>query len=115
MKQYLLSIYQPEEGTPPPEVLAGIMRDIGVLLQDAKSAGAWVFNGGLEPPRAAHVLRAQATETVVTDGPYIETKEFVGGFLIVRTATSEDAMQWARRLAAILKPLPIEVRAFQDA
>jgi hypothetical protein len=115
LKQYLLSIYQPAEGAPPPEVLAGIMRDIAVLIEDAKSAGAWVFNGGLEPPRAARVIRAQTTDTVVTDGPYIETKEFVGGFLIVKTATPEAAMEWARRLAAILRPLAIEVRAFHDS
>ena len=56
MKQYLLSIYQPDGGTPPPEVLQKVMRDVGALIDEAKTAGAWVFNGGLHPPSTATVL-----------------------------------------------------------
>ena len=51
MKQYLLSIYQPDGETPPPEFLAKVMRDVYALLDEAKAAGVWVFNGGLHPPR----------------------------------------------------------------
>ena len=50
MKQYLLSIYQPDGEVPPPAVLAKVMRDINALVDETKAAGAWVFNGGLHPP-----------------------------------------------------------------
>ena len=57
MKQYLLSIYQPDGGTPPPEVLEQVMRDVDALNEETKAAGAWVFNGGLHPPSTATVVR----------------------------------------------------------
>jgi hypothetical protein len=112
MKQYLLSIYQPEGITPPPEILEKVMRDIRTLIDDTKAAGAWVFNGGLEPPRAARVVRAASGDALVTDGPYIETKEFLGGFLIVQAPDPDGALAWARQLALAVSPLAIEVRAF---
>jgi hypothetical protein len=115
MKQYLLSIYQPEGGTPPPEVLQRVMRDVDAMIAEAKTTGAWVLNGGLEPPAAARVVRVRAGEAVVTDGPYIETKEFLGGFLIVKAADLDSATAWARRLAGAVSPLAIEIRAFQSA
>jgi hypothetical protein len=57
MKQYLLSIYQPDGGIPGPEVLDRVMRDLGVINDELKAAGAWVFTGGLHPPDTATVLR----------------------------------------------------------
>ena len=113
MREYLLGIYQPEGGTPPPETLQRIMRDVGALIEEAKRSGAWVFNGGLEPPAGARVVRVEHGGTIVTDGPYIETKEHLGGFLVVRAGTLEQAMEWAHRLANALSPLAIEVRAFR--
>ena len=69
MKQYLLSIYQPE-GTPPsPEVLEQIMRDVGAVREEMKAAGAWVFSGGLNAPDTATVLRLDDSEVLMTDGP----------------------------------------------
>ncbi len=59
MKQYLLSIYQADSGTPPPEVLEGVMRNVNALVQETKAAGVWVFNGGLHPPTTATVVRIQ--------------------------------------------------------
>ena len=88
MKQYLLSIYQPEGGTPPPEVLQKVMRDVGALIEEAKTAGAWVFNGGLHPPSTATVLRFREGEMLTTDGPFAEAKEHIGGFVIVKAARS---------------------------
>ncbi len=113
MKQYLLNIYQPEGGAPPPEVLQTVMRDVGNLIDEAKAAGAWVFNGGLEPPRAARVVRVRGDHALVTDGPYIETKEFLGGFLVVKANDVGGAVEWARKLARVVSPLAIEIRAFQ--
>ncbi|HEV8636809.1 MAG TPA: YciI family protein [Chloroflexota bacterium] len=112
MKQYVLSIYQPDGDPPPPEVLGPIMRDVDALVQEAKAAGAWVFNGGLHPPSTATVVRIRDGELLITDGPYAEGKEHVGGFLIVRAPDLDAALEWGRKLAQVL-PLPIEVRPFQ--
>jgi len=75
MKQYLLSVYQPE-GTPPaPEVLEKIMRELDDLRQEMKAAGAWVFSGGLNAPGTATVLRSEGSEVLMTDGPFAEAKD----------------------------------------
>jgi hypothetical protein len=69
MKSYLLSIYQPGDGSPPsPEVLEPIMQRIGALNEEMKQAGAFLFTGGLHAPSTATVLRAQGKEVLVTDG-----------------------------------------------
>jgi hypothetical protein len=112
MKQYLLSIYQPEGGTPPPEVLDKVMHDLYALVDEAKAAGAWVFNGGLHPPGSATVLRLERDKVLMTDGPYAESKEQIGGFLIVKAPNRDAALDWGRKLARIIT-LPIEVRPFQ--
>jgi hypothetical protein len=112
MKQYLLSIYQPDGGTPPPEVLAKVMRDVDALVQETKAAGVWVFNGGLHPPGTATVVRYDAGEVLVTDGPYAEGKEHIGGFIIIKVPDLDAALEWARKTARVIT-LPIEVRPFQ--
>jgi hypothetical protein len=112
MKQYLLSIYQPEGGTPPPEVLQKVMRDVGTLVEEAKTAGAWVFNGGLHPPSTATVLRFREGELLTTDGPFAEAKEHIGGFVIVKAEDLDAALEWGRKFARVIT-LPIEVRPFQ--
>ena len=122
MKQYLLSIYQPDGPPPPPELLAGVMRDITALIDDAKASGSWVFNGGLHPPGTATVVRARAGDFLVTDGPYAEGKEHVWGFMIVKAPDLDGALAWARRLARALTlegrevegGLPVEVRPFHE-
>jgi hypothetical protein len=113
MKQYLLSIYQPE-GTPPSaEVLEKIMRDVGAVREEMKAAGAWVFSGGLNAPDTATVLRLDGGEVLMTDGPFAEGKEYLGGFTIIKAPDLDAALDWGRRLARVL-PLPIEVRPFVD-
>jgi hypothetical protein len=112
MKQYLLSIYQPE-GRPAPEVLAEVTKNLDTLNQEMRAAGAWVFANGLHPPETATVLRATDDEILVTDGPFIEAREFLGGFTIVQAADLDEALTWGRRLAQVLKPLAVEVRPFQ--
>jgi hypothetical protein len=114
MPQYLLSIYQPDGPTPPREFLEKVMRDVDALNRDLRAAGAWVFTGGLHPPATATVVRAQGGEVLVTDGPYIEGKEHVGGFWVIQAADLDAALEWARRAARVLVSLPIEVRPFQD-
>jgi hypothetical protein len=120
MTQYLLTIYQPD-GPPPPAVMARmdeIMANVDALVQETKDAGVWVFHAGLHDPSTATVVRINGGEVLLTDGPYAEGKEHVGGFLIIKAPDLDAALAWARKLAAVLshgtESLPIEVRPFQD-
>jgi hypothetical protein len=112
MKQYLLSIQQPDGPPPPPEVLERIMRDTGAVMREIKAAGAWVFEGGLHPPSTATVVRVRDGEALITDGPYAEGKEHVGGIVVVAAPDLDAALAWGRKLARATT-LPIEVRPFQ--
>jgi hypothetical protein len=112
MIEYLLSIQQPDGPPPPPEDLARIMRDLDALNADLRAAGAWVFAGGLHPPATATVLRPRGADVLMTDGPYSEGKEHVGGITIIRAPDLDAALGWARRMAEATT-LPVEVRPFQ--
>jgi hypothetical protein len=112
MKQYLLSVYQPDGPVPPAEVLKGISRDLDALNRELEAAGAWVFAGGLHPPSTATVVRVTAGEVLVTDGPFAEGKEHIGGFTIVKAPDLDAALEWGRKLARATT-LPVEVRPFQ--
>jgi len=112
MKQYLLSIYQPDGDPPPPAVLAEVMRDIDALTQELKAAGAWVFAGGLHPPSTATVVRFQDGDVLLTDGPFAEGKEHIGGFTVIKAPDLDAALEWGRKLALATR-LPLEVRPFQ--
>ncbi len=112
MTTYLLSIQQPD-GPPPASVnLESIMRDVGAVMAEMKAAGAWVFSDGLHPPSTATVVRVQQGEVLMTDGPYVEGKEHVGGLTIVKAPDLDAALEWGRKLARATT-LPIEVRPFQ--
>ncbi|MGH8840679.1 MAG: YciI family protein [Jiangellaceae bacterium] len=113
MKQYMLSVYQPEGEPPPPEVLDPIMRDLEVVNQELKAVGAWVFTAGLHPPSTATVVRLRGGDVLMTDGPFAEGKEHIGGFTIIKAPDLDAALDWARKLARA-STLPIEVRPLQD-
>ena len=112
MAQYLLSVYQPVGPAPAPDVLEPIMRDVGALNREMKDAGVWVFGGGLHPTDTATVVRQQGTDVLVTDGPFAETKEHLGGFTVIEAADLDAALGWAGKLARATT-LPIEVRPIQ--
>ena len=112
MKQYLLSIYQPDGDLPPADVLEQIARDLGALREELQAAGAWVFAGGLDAPSAAMVVLPGHEKMPMTDGPYVEAKEHIGGINIIKVANDNEALEWGRRLARATT-LPIEVRPFQ--
>ncbi|MEE6257478.1 YciI family protein [Plantactinospora sonchi] len=114
MPQYLLSIYQGDGDPPGPEILDPIMERLAVLNQEMKAAGAWVFSGGLHPPSTATVLRMDNGDVLMTDGPYAEGKEHLGGFTVVRAPDLDAALVWGRRLAEAIGLLPIEVRPLAD-
>jgi hypothetical protein len=114
MKQYLLSVCYPAGGTPPPpDSLQRIMRDVQAIQKEMQSAGAWVFSGGLHPANTATVVRQQGGDIVTTDGPFIESKEQIGGITILRVADLDAALAWGRRLARAIG-VPIEVRPFVE-
>jgi hypothetical protein len=112
MTQYLLSIYQPE-GAAPPEVMDHVARELHVLNDELKAAGAWVFTGGLHAPSTATVIRGDGNNVITTDGPYAEGKEHIGGFWIITAPDLDAALEWGRK-ATRATTLPIEVRPFQD-
>jgi hypothetical protein len=107
--QYLLTIYQPDGGEPPAEVLEPIMHDLDAVNREMREAGAWVFAGGLHPPETATVARPSGNEVLLTDGPYLEGREHVGGFTVVEAPDIDAALEWGRKLARAIT-LPIEVR-----
>jgi hypothetical protein len=113
MYLYLLSVVEPDGPRPPPAFLANVMRDVAAFEKEIKSAGAWVFNGALHPPSTATVLRWKDGEALMTDGPFAEGKEHIGGFMIIRAPDLDAALGWAKKMARAI-PLPIEVRPFRD-
>jgi hypothetical protein len=114
MKQYLLSVCYPAGGSaPPPDVLKNIMSDVMALRKEMQSAGVWVFSGGLCAPDSATVLRHHNGDIVLTDGPFVESKEQIGGITIVQVPDLDAALLWARKLARAIAT-PIEVRPFME-
>jgi hypothetical protein len=114
MKKYLLTIYQPDGPPPPPQMLDPIMRNVYALNEQMKAAGVWVFAGGLHAASTATVVHAKGDDVLMTDGPYVEGKEHIGGLSIIQAADLDAALDWARKLARALVVLPVEVRPFQD-
>jgi hypothetical protein len=112
MKLYLLSIYQPDGDPPPPEVLSRVMKDIEAMNRELKATGSWVFAGGLHPPSTATVVRVKGGDVLMTDGPFTEGKEHIGGFTVIKAPDLDVALGWGRRLAQATT-LPVEVRPFQ--
>jgi hypothetical protein len=113
MPHYLLSVVQPV-GDPPDDLdLDAIMRRVEAHNQELKDAGAWVFAGGLEAPSTATVVRARDGEVDMTDGPFAEGKEYLGGLTIIEAADLDEALEWGRKAAEAIT-LPIEVRPFHS-
>jgi hypothetical protein len=114
MKNYLLAIYQPDGPPPAPDVLDNLLRNVNALRRELKAAGAWVFADGLHGPSTASVLRPKpGGEVLITDGPFAEGKEHIGGLYILRAPDLDAALEWARK-AALATTLPIEVRPFMS-
>jgi hypothetical protein len=115
MKQYLLTVCYPPDGTQPaPEALQKIMQDVNAVNQEMLAAGAWIFAGGLHPASTATTVQFRKQEMLVTDGPFVEGKEHIGGVSIIRAPDLDAALGWARKLAKAIPGVAIEVRPFQD-
>lgn len=109
MRRYLLSVYQPDGDPPPPEVLGPIMANLAALAEEMKAADAWVFSVGLHPASTATVVRDRDGEALLTDGPFTEGKEHLGGFTVINAPDLDAALAWAGRMARA-STLPVEVR-----
>lgn len=113
MAQYLLSVHYIEGvGATPAEEMAEAYAAVDVLNQTMMDQGVWVFGGGLEEPHTATVVRHQEGEFLVTDGPFPEAKEQLGGFWIIESPDLDTALDWAKK-ASVACRAPVEVRPFQ--
>ncbi len=112
MTQYLVAIYRPENYDPAVSEYEAMGREIDALNEEMKAAGVRVFVGGLQPESSARSLRLQpAGKVLITDGPYGETKEHIGGFWVLETADLDEALAWGRK-AAVACRASVEVRPF---
>jgi len=112
MPQYLVAVQHPENYDPSLEGEA-MIRDISALNEEMDAAGARFFAGGLESASHAKSLRKQPDGKVsITDGPYLETKEYIGGFWILECTDMAEALAWGRK-AVIACRVPVEVREFR--
>ncbi len=89
-----------------------IMRELDAINRQIKAAGSWVFAGGLHAPSTATVARFKDGEVLLTDGSFVEGKEFLGGITIIDAPDLDAALDWASKIARVTT-LPIEVRPFQ--
>ena len=89
------------------------MREMGIIQQELEAAGSWVFAGGLHPPSTATLLRVKDDDVLITDGPFVEGKEVLGGFTIIKAPDLDVALEWGRRLRPRDHALTVEVRPFQ--
>src|SRR3954468_14002999 len=96
MTRYLISYNDGAMDHIPDEEIADVGKAAHAVMQEAVTAGAWVYGAGLERQRASIV----ATDGLVTDGPYPETKEVIGGFVVVDVASRDEALAWAAKIAA---------------
>jgi hypothetical protein len=111
MTQYLVAIHHPDDYDRSVEDEA-MHRDIDALNEEMKAARIRVFVGGLQPAGSAVSLRSKPGGGVlITDGPYLETKEHMGGFWVLEAADLEEALAWGRK-AAVACRAPVEVRPF---
>ena len=112
MTQYLVAIYHPDDYDPSVAEDEAMSRDIDTLNDEMKAAGVRIFVGGLHPASSARSLRAQPDgEVLITDGPYMETKERVGGLWVLEAADLAEALGWGHK-AAVACRVPVGVRPF---
>ena len=115
MNQYLLAVHGSEESyaAVSEDEMQTAFAQVDAFNAEAKEAGIWVYANGLHPASTATVVRVDNGETITTDGPYLETKEHIGGFWIFNLENLDDALAWAAK-ASIACMGPVEVRPFQD-
>jgi len=114
MTHYLLSVHSVEGAAREPMTDEEMQRShqrLRALEQDLRSTGAWVFSGRLHEPATSTVVRLSGGEVVTTDGPFVESKEHLGGFYIIQAEDLDAALAWASKVTGVINA-PIEVRPF---
>jgi len=117
MAHYLLSVHSVAGEVREPmsdEQMRQAYTQVGMLEGEMKSAGALVFSGRLHEPDTATVVRMAGSEVLTTDGPFMESKEHLGGFYIIEAEDLDAALGWASKVTAVIAA-PIEVWPFRDA
>jgi hypothetical protein len=114
MAQYLLSVWHDEEYEVDfsSDLMQRIVGQVSAFNEELQASGSWVFANGLQPASSATVVRSVNGEVSMTDGPYAESKEQMGGFWVIEANDLDAALDWARRGAAACEQ-PVEVRPFQ--
>jgi hypothetical protein len=114
MSQYLVAVYdQPESRTRPATEMAAIIERVDVVNKKAADSGIFVFAGGLHDKDATTTVDARGGSAQVTDGPYLETKEYLGGFWVIDVPDLDAALDFARE-AAVACGQPLELRPFME-
>lgn len=118
MTQYLLSLPHDTAESPTmesmdPAELEAVFASVDAFNNGLKAEGAWVFAGGLHPPATATTIDNTGDEAIFTDGPFAESKEYLGGFWVIEVPDHDAAIRWGKEASKALQS-HIEVRAFQD-
>jgi hypothetical protein len=114
MTQYMLSVYLVDgEPTPSGDEIQKMYADVDVFNAKLQEKGVWVFAGGLHPADTATVVDARKGDALVTDGPFVEAKEQLGGFWVINAPDLDAALKWATEASAACQGR-VEVRPFQD-
>ena len=112
--QYMLAVHAVDGAPQPsPEEMQTAFAQVDRVNAELQSAGAWVFGGGLLAPETATVVRVQGGATTMTDGPFAETKEQLGGFWVIQCKDLDEALAWAEKCAEACMN-PVEVRPFAE-
>ena len=112
--QYMLAVHSIDEAPQlSPEEMQTAFAQVDRVNAELQSAGAWVFGGGLLAPETATVVRVQGGATTMTDGPFAETKEQLGGFWVIQCKDLDEALAWAEKCAEACMN-PVEVRPFAE-
>ena len=115
MTQYMMSVHHVEgDPTPSGEEVQRAFEDVDRFNSELQEAGAWVFAGGLMPRETATTVDNTGDRPILTDGPFVEAKEYLGGFWVIEAPDLDKALEWAKDISKALGDR-IEVRAFQEA
>lgn len=118
MPQYFLSVHHDEAGQAEMEALTDddmqrMFAQVGAFNEKVQAAGAWVFAGGLMPIEQSTCVDATGDKPIVTDGPFSESKEYLGGFWIIEAPDLDAALDWAAQGSKACEG-KVEVRPFQS-
>jgi hypothetical protein len=114
MAEYLMAVHYSEDApTLSDEEITQSYADTSVFNDKLRDAGAFVFAGGLSPAEVATVVRHTGADFMITDGPFSETKEHLGGFWVISAADLDEALEWARQATVACRG-PVEVRPFDN-